>query len=281
MNRQERIALRKKRVEERNKRKEAEQKDVITSAAPTSDPSILPEKLTIEICIHCFNYQKRLDWMLSSVLQQKGNVPNIIINISHCPNNGNPSTESVISLFREKGLNIKETMLTEQEMSNRAIARNRQATETTADYILFSDSDLVYSEEFFEDLQKNIKEKYRDINVVMGADRFSLDDQFCIKWFEQDKRDYPCIIENVANIVSTWKVKWKRGKGTAPGFFQLVKVKILKEKGGGLVTGRAKDHWRRTIADRALRIRLGGRIGIDTKPMYHLNHDRGGPELQR
>jgi len=281
MTRQERIALRKKRVEERIKRMTESEKEIKTSLIPTSDPSLLPEKLTIEICIHCFNYQKRLNWMLTSILQQKGNIPNIIVNISHCPNNGNPTTESVINLFREKGLSIKETMLTEKEMSNRAIARNKQATETTADYILFSDSDLVYDEYFFEDLQKNIKEKYRDINVVMGADRYSLDDQFCIKMFEEDKRQYPCIIEDVAKLVSTWKVKWKRGKGTAPGFFQLVKVKVLKEKGGGLVTGRAKDHWRRTIADRALRVRLGGRVGIETRNFFHLNHDRLGPDLQR
>ena len=33
--------------------------------------------------------------------------------------------------------------------------------------------------------------------------------------------------------------------------------------------------------DRALRVRLGGRIGIVTRPQYHLNHDRGGPEIQR
>ena len=69
--------------------------------------------------------------------------------------------------------------------------------------------------------------------------------------------------------------------GTAPGFFQLVNVTILKIVGGGLITGRAKDHWRNTRGDRALRVRLGGRQGIVTKDMWHLNHDRGGPDIQR
>jgi len=26
---------------------------------------------------------------------------------------------------------------------------------------------------------------------------------------------------------------------------------------------------------------MKGRVQIKTKPQYHLNHDRGGPELQR
>ncbi len=295
--RAERIKIRAERVRKRNERlgisnnvaSTSMTTTVSTIAKPTITPiriaklpDIIPEgKVTIEICIHTFRYQRRLNWMLSSILQQKGDIPNIIVNISHTDNDGNPTTEEVCRFFREKGLNIVETKVTKEQVSNRAIARNMQGTATTADWILFADSDMVYSEYFFEDLQKRLKTILKDIRLVMGADRHSLNDQFCIKYFEEDKREYPCIIENVGKIASEFPLKWKCGMGTAPGNFQLVSVPVLKEVGKGKVTDRPGDHWRRTKGDRALRVRLGGRIGIETKEQYHLNHDRGGPEIQR
>lgn len=255
-----------------------------TTTTTTTTSAIIPDdvKLSIEICIHCFRYQKRLTWMLSSILQQKGDAPNIIVNISHCPDDGNPTTEEVCKFFRAKGLRIVETLVTKEEVSNRAIARNKQATATTADYILFVDSDMVYSIDFFENLQMKLRRELRDIRLVMGADRHSLDDKFCIKYFNDDKESYPREINDVASLVEKWPVKWVVGRGTCPGNFQLVKVKIIKEKGKGKITDTPKDHWRLTKGDRALRVRLGGRFAIEnTKKMFHLNHDRGGPEIQR
>ena len=302
MTRQERMAIRAERVKARdiriNARKEQEKKLELKEQNPkvneaeTNDestviiskelPILIPDgKLTIEICIHCFRYQRRLTWMLSSIFQQKGDVPNIIVNISHTDNDGTPTTEEVCNFFRSKGLNIVETKVTEKEVSNRAVARNKQSTATTADWILFADSDMVYSEDFFDDLQKKLKTILKDVELVMGADRYSLNDQFCIDYFEKDKTVYPCIIENVGKIASEFPVKRKCGSGIAPGNFQLISGKVLKDKCKGKITDRPGDHWRRTKGDRALRVRVGGRVGIETKEQYHLNHDRGGPDIQR
>jgi len=302
MTRQERMAIRAERVKARdiriNARKEQEKKLELKEQNPevneaeTNDestviiskelPILIPDgKLTIEICIHCFRYQRRLTWMLSSIFQQKGDVPNIIVNISHTDNDGTPTTEEVCNFFRSKGLNIVETKVTEKEVSNRAVARNRQSTATTADWILFADSDMVYSEYFFDDLQKKLKTILKDVELVMGADRYSLNDQFCIDYFEKDKTVYPCIIENVGKIAAEFPVKRKCGSGIAPGNFQLISGKVLKDKCKGKITDRPGDHWRRTKGDRALRVRVGGRVGIETKEQYHLNHDRGDSSIQR
>ncbi len=310
MTRQERIAIRAERVKARDirikerqerqerEKQELEKKELILSdnnennEADATDqstviisnelPEIIPsEKITLEICIHCFRNQRRLTWMLSSILQQKGEIPNIIVNISHTDNDGTPTTEEVCNFFRDKGLNIKETKVTEKEVSNRAFARNIQSTETTADWILFADSDMVYSEYFFDDLHKKLKTILKDIELVMGADRYSLNDQFCIEYFEKDKNVYPCIIENVGKIAAEFPVKRKCGSGIAPGNFQLISGKVLKGKCKGKITDRPGDHWRRTKGDRALRVRVGGRVGIVTKEQYHLNHDRGDSSIQR
>ena len=283
MTRAEKIKIRAERVRQRILRAETAKLAANTTTTTTTVEyaEIPKEELTLEIMIHCYHYEKRLCWMLSSLVQQIGDAPNMIVNISHAPNTGNPTTEEVINFFREKGLDIKETLVTQEQVSNRAIARNKQSTETNADWVLFSDSDMVFDPMFFDDLQKQLKTNLKNTQLVMGADRHSLDDKFCIQYFEQDNTTYPTEIKDVSKIVSQWKIKWVHGAGTVAGNFQLISGKVLKEKCGGLVTGRPRDHWRRTRGDRALRVRVGGRIGIKTLPMFHLNHDRLGPEIQR
>jgi glycosyltransferase involved in cell wall biosynthesis len=272
-----RIKARNKRIAERNK--EHQEQRAKEKKSEKEEP--ITRKLDIEICIHCYNYQHRLCWMLSSLLQQKGDVPNLTINISHAPDNGNPTTEEVCDFFKKKGLNIVETIVTDKEVSNRAIARNRQVAQSKADWILFADSDLVYDPYFFDDLQKQLKTNLRHVELVMGADRHSLNIPFCIKYFEEDKRKYPCIIKDVAKIPEKWPKMWISGRRVAAGYFQLASVEAIKEKAGGKYVRRARDHWRGTRGDRMFRCRMGGRKGINVKPMYHLNHDRGGPEIQR
>lgn len=252
---------------------------IITTTTTTELPPI-EGPMTIEVCIHTFRYQHRLCWMLSSILQQKGNIPNIIVNISHTDNDGSPTTEEVCKFFRDKGLNIKETNIPKEKVHNRAFARNLQTKETQAHYLLFADSDMVYNPSFFEDLKQQLETTLQKVTKVMGADRISLNDKFCIQYFENDTRIYPCEVPDVAQICSQFPVKWVTGRHTAPGNFQLASVKSIKNR-GGVYTARSRDVWRRTKSDRGFRCQMGGRVAIKTKEQYHLNHDRGGPEIQR
>jgi hypothetical protein len=140
---------------------------------------------------------------------------------------------------------------------------------------------MVYDPELFFDLQQQLKTNLRTETRVMGGNRHSTDIKFCIDFFEKDDKKYPCIIPNVAEIVSEWPLKWITGKHTVPGNFQLANVKAIQIIGGGKYTGRTRDVWRATRSDRAFRCGMGGRVGINIKNQYHLNHDRGGPEIQR
>lgn len=265
-----RVQARRERYKAAKEKEEAEKNKEVSK-----EIEVIPkEKLTLEICIHCYMYQKRLTWMLSSILQQEGEIPNIVVNISHCPDDGKPTTDAVCRLFRDKGLNVIETVVDKKEVHNRGRARNRQTKESKADYLLYVDCDMVYDKDFFADLHKQLKTNLKDEKKVMGGDRISLREDFCIKYFEQeDKREYPCIIENVAEIVRKWPVKWKTGRYVAPGNFQLVSMKAIKEKGGGY-GGRNHDFWRRTQSDRAMRCRMGGRVPVIVKNQWHLNHGR-------
>jgi hypothetical protein len=236
--------------------------------------------MRLELAIHCYNYQKRLCWMLSSILQQKGEIPDVETSVAFLPNSGNPTCESVIDFFRTKGLNIVAVPLEKGQESNRAISRNIRTKNTTADWMLYADSDLVYDPYFFEDLKKSLEDdKFKNETKVMGADRHSLDINFCTKYFEEDKTEYPCVIENVSTITEKWPKFRVGGAEIAAGYFQLANVNAIKEKGGFYVK-RQGDLWRHTKSDRTFRVHMGGRVPLPVKPIYHLNHDRGSPQEQ-
>jgi hypothetical protein len=237
-------------------------------------------KLSIEICIHTYQYQRRLCWMLSSILQQKGDVPNILINISHTENDGTPTTAEVCNFFRKEGLNIKETMISKDDIPNRSLARTKQLEETTSDFILFADSDMVYATDFFEDLGKQLGTHLANESKCMGADRVSLDIPFCVEYFNRDESKYPMVIDNVVDVVDKWKIYYVRGRHKAAGYFQLANVKLLKERNIGYGLAK-KDGLRRYRADRYFRVNLGGICPIETKKQYHLNHSRNDEVIQR
>ena len=238
--------------------------------------------MTIEIMISCFLYQHRMCWMLSSILQQKGDIPDIVTSISYLPNNGNPTTEQCIDFFKKEGLNIISVRVNQGEESNRAIARNIRAKNSKADWIIFADADMVYSTNLFEELKKKLEtEQWKNEKRVIGADRHSLEIQYCVDYFNNDTRAYPCVIPNVAEEVSKWPVWYVKGKRIAPGYFQLASLQAIKEK-GGIYSPINIDRWRMCKTDRVFRSHMGGKVGMDLPPMYHLNHCRSDDHsLQR
>lgn len=237
--------------------------------------------MKIEVNIHCFNYQRRMCWMLSSILQQQGNIPEIVVSISYLPNTGNPTTENCIDFFSKQGLNIINLPVNRGEESNRAIARNLRAKNTKADWMLFADADMVYDPQFFTILKNKLESDiYKNEKKVIGASRHSLDIKYCTDYFNNDTRNYPCVIPDVALEVSKWPVWYIRGKRIAPGYFQLASSQAIKEK-GGIYSKINIDCWRNCRTDRVFRSHMGGKVGIDLPPQYHLNHDRFGPEIQR
>lgn len=237
--------------------------------------------MKLEISLHCHNYQHRLCWMLSSILQQKGDIPDITISISFLPNTGDPTTEQVISFFRDKGLKIISLELLEGEEKNRAIPRNIRAGKTKADWILFADCDHVYDPYFFEDIKKQLQtDRFKNETKVIGADRHSLQIPFCVKYFDEDRREYPCEIKNVFELVKPWPLRGVGGKKIAAGNFQLARVKAIQDK-GGIYSNNRNDSRRRYKSDREFRVHMGGRVPMDVKIQYHLNHSREDGDVQR
>lgn len=238
--------------------------------------------MKLEIAVSCSWFQKRLCWMLSSVLQQKGNFPYIVFNVAYPKNNGNPTTEEVCEFFKNKGVNIKETVYdNEISMQKRGLVRNRQLKETDADWILFADTDMVYDPLFFASIREQLETTLKNETKCICARRVSLDKQHCKDFFNKlDDNKYPCVIENSADIVSNWPV-YRIARATGAGYFQLANVKNLKDNYNGFYVNpeRCRDKpeveaYHKTRSDIQFRKMIGGRTKISTPCQYHLNHER-------
>lgn len=244
--------------------------------------------LSIEIAVTCTWFQRRLNWMMSSVLQQIGDVPKLVFSVSYPSNNGTPTTEETCKFFRDKGLNIREQCYPDMEVIQyRGLARNRQIQESDCDWILFADCDMVYDQRFFEDLGQQLIGPLKDEKKVLSARRISLDKPFSKNFFNNaDKHVYPCVVSYPACIVSTWPI-FKVTANVGAGYFQLVNRRNLVENHGGIYVKPEKNSdwgWtegkkmQKANSDKQFRRMMGGIKRISTKPQYHLNHERDNEE---
>ena len=244
---------------------------------------------SIEIAVSCTWFQRRLNWMLSSILQQRGDVPEIIFSVAYPENNGDPTTEELCSFFREKGLSIREIVLPMDVIQYRGFARNEQLKQCTCDFVLFADTDMVYSPNFFADLGAQLEGPLKDETRCISARRVSLDKQHCKDYFNSsdpwiDK--YPCVIPDPSDIVKDWPV-FQISANVGAGYFQLANVANVRENHGGLYVPKdSNPDWgwldgkktQKANSDRVFRRMLGGIRRIKTKPQYHLNHERDNEE---
>jgi len=238
-------------------------------------------KISIEIAVTCTWFQHRLCWMMSSVLQQIGETPDITFSVAYPKNNGNPTTEKVCDFFESKGLRIRRIPYDGMDtIQYRGLVRNEQIKQSDCDWILFSDSDMTYSPLFFEDLGKRLAGDLKDEVKIISASRISLDKDYCKRFFNiEDNRAYPRVIEQAGKL-ETWPI-FQISKNCGAGYFQLVNKKHIIENLGGLyvIPSQCKDRaWsgkgQKAISDLQFRKRVGGIKRIKTLPQYHLNHER-------
>lgn len=243
---------------------------------------------SIEIAVTCTWFQRRLCWMMSSVLQQDGDVPRIVFSVSYPANNGNPTTEEVCRFFRGKGLTVKEQAYSDmQVIQYRGLARNRQVGEADCDWILFADCDMVYDRRFFADLGRQLEGPLRDETKILSARRVSLDKQFSKDFFNKvDQHTYPCMVCSPDDIVSKWPI-FQMSANVGAGYFQLVNTRRLREDHGGVYVDPSDNRdwgWidgkkmQKANSDKQFRHMMGGVTKIQTMPQYHLNHERDNEE---
>ena len=236
---------------------------------------------SVEIAVSCTWFQHRLCWLLSSLLQQVGDVPDITFSIGYPIGNGNPTTEEVLDFFENKGLKIRRIPYDGMEIIQyRGLVRNEQLRLATSQWILFADTDMAYHPKFFENLKEQLEGHLKDETRVISASRVSLDKQHCKDYFNvRDPHVYPCVVEKAGEL-EAWPV-FQISRNCGAGYFQLVNRSHVMLNCGGLYVdpNECKDwSWegrgQKANSDKQFRSRVGGIKKIETLPQYHLNHER-------
>jgi hypothetical protein len=113
------------------------------------------QRLNIEFICVCYNFQRRLAWFLSSLVQQIYK-PDITINLAYIRNNGNPCTEELIEFYKKDGINFRPIGFDNlEDIAYRGALRNAQIAVSRSDWLYFYDCDQVLAPDYF-DKWKNI-----------------------------------------------------------------------------------------------------------------------------
>lgn len=231
----------------------------------------------IDLCIQCHNFQRRLNWLFSSILQQKDfDISKIKINIASLYENGNPTTEEVVEFFSREGLDISLLHFYNVEVfAKRGLVRNRQIEVTNSDWLFFADADNVYHPEFFRELLDKLKDKTRIFTSINKA-HTDID----ITNYVVNSIKYPSIIDSSFDKASNLEFIEKHNRKVAAGCMQLVKRTVINKNGDGLYVDRSNDHHlfkngQKAYSDKLFRNRLGIRTTfLDLPLQIHLNHLR-------
>lgn len=100
----------------------------------------------VEICSHCWNYSRLLTYQLSSIwlYPPVKNRVDVVV----CYSSDDEKTMEVLAWFAEQeppeNVHLRVWRLETNKLMRRAIGRNERAMDTRADYILFSDVDMLF-----------------------------------------------------------------------------------------------------------------------------------------
>ncbi|TVP57149.1 MAG: glycosyltransferase family 2 protein [Gemmatimonadales bacterium] len=114
---------------------------------PRSAPALAPpdRPLKIEIVSHCWRYQHLLGYQLSSLVLYPPERCRVTMTVFHAAED--EGTVEALEFFgRQAAPNVTWNWapLSRQELFRRAIGRNRAALETKADWVWFSDCDVIF-----------------------------------------------------------------------------------------------------------------------------------------
>lgn len=241
-------------------------------------------KPAITIALQCHNFQKRLCWMLSSIAQQT-RADLIELDIACIAGNGRPSTEEVVKCFSnwsDFGLRIS-TWDSLDRFQYRGLIRNRQMQESTTEWMMFADADMVYHPEYFERLYESLERDHANAPYMISSGRTSNPKELTNKLVDDTVGTDPAYI--VDAFAKADKLPKIRRGNVGAGFCQIINMDHAPHDGYYVKPKENADwSWTRGSnprSDRQFRHRIaaksGKRRGLPiwfSDNAIHLNHDR-------
>jgi hypothetical protein len=237
----------------------------------------------ITIAIQCHHFQRRLCWMLSSLVQQTlAGVATV--DIAHMNGNGKPNTEEVI-LFFQRRMKVESQWWSDwQAFQRRGYVRNLQLQRCKTEWIMFGDSDMVYHPDYFERLAYELEVKHAKASYMISSGRTSNPKEQTTAMVNSSINGDPVEIMNAFARANELPKHPMRNCGA--GFCQIINVKHAPHGGYYVEPDGSRDwDWDRRgsnpRSDVQFRRRIssagGPRQGLPqwfSENAIHLNHNR-------
>jgi hypothetical protein len=245
------------------------------------------EKKSITIAVQCHKFQKRLSFMLSSLVDQNNKDDyDLVFDLAYVEEESFPTNTDIIDYFGRQSINIKARKYDGfDRFQFRGFVRNDQLKDCSTDYMLFADCDMVYHPDFMSKLMKLLTtdDKYIDYGGVMMAGRYSnpIEEANAIV----DTEGFTA----TPYVASSWKLarllpQIKR-RSCGAGYFQLINAKTCKH--GGLYVDESscrdfgwydgKKNMQKARSDQQFRRRVKIKQQLPSwfhRAQIHLNHER-------
>jgi hypothetical protein len=243
--------------------------------------------MKIYFAVQCHNFQHRLCWQLSSIIQQNINPVDVIIDIASLPENGNPSTEFIIDTFRKLGMKINHSLYSlkqKEKFAKRGFVRNDQvakAIKEKCDFIFYADCDNVYHPEFFAQLYIRLNQLKRPhTGVISSTNKPHTQVDITNKVVTDAVNINPLVHQAYIRADHIPTIR-KHNKPIAGGGMQICGIQeIVSMNHGKYLYGKKNNdknlftQGQRARSDIQFRGSLGGSFIIETPPQIHLNHRR-------
>lgn len=228
-------------------------------------------KLNLEIVSHCWRYGHFLTYQLSSLVQYRTDKLAITVSVYHAAED--ESVTRILHFFRDvdvPGVTWNWVALPKERLFRRSIGRNIAAKSTTADWIWFTDCDIIFHENCLDTLADELQGRDDALvfpRIGLGTSLLPEDDAILSRG-----REGPAILE----IPIEEFVPYGGPRIKAKGPYQITHGDIARACGYCECIGhyqKPSDRWRKAYEDRAFRWLMGTHgTAIDVPGACQIRH---------
>ena len=228
-------------------------------------------RLKLEIVSHCWRYDHFLIYQLSSLVHYRTDKLDITMSVYHAAED--EAVKSVLEFFAGidvPGLTWNWVELPKEQLFRRSIGRNLAAKSTTADWIWFTDCDVMFHEQCLDTLADQLQGR-TDVLVFprigLGTDLLPDDDPILTKG-----RAGPALLD----IPLEDFVPYGGPRSKAQGPYQITHGDVARACGYCETIGhyqKPSERWRKAYEDRAFRWLMGTQgTAIDVPGACQIRH---------
>lgn len=230
-------------------------------------------RMSFEIVSHCWQYSHMLIYQLSSLVNHAPSNMDVTYTLFYSPED--TGTQALIDHFDKlevSNLSWNWKPLKKERLFRRAIGRHVAATETSADWVWFTDCDTIFHDNCLTSVEAACRPQQQPL-VFPARERITMMLPLSHDLFSKDDTDIELLDINTGLFEHNEITK-------AKGAFQIVHGDVCRQLGycGTLKPyQKPTERWRKTYEDTVFRKLIGSQgVAVDIDGLYRIRHIEKG-----